>query len=290
MRELLLGSIAISFAPVFVKLAAVSADAAAFWRMAFGLAGLLAVTGLQRLRLAMPRDSFWPALGAAVLFAADLLCWHRSILSVGPGLATLLANFQVFLLIAAGWALLGSRPTARGLAAPALALAGLWLILGPEQSGGDFATGVGYGLAAAVLYAGYLLLLRRATARAGEGGHHPVMVLVTGVSGVLCALFLAGNEGMSLPPAQGLVMLAALGLVAQVAGWRFISRGLPRVSPGAGGLLLMLQPCLAYVWDVLFFAKPLLAPEAAGAVLALAGIALGANEERRLVAGLARNR
>jgi drug/metabolite transporter (DMT)-like permease len=54
--------------------------------------------------------------------------------------------------------------------------------------------------------------------------------------------------------------------------------------------MLMLQPCLAYVWDVLFFAKPLLPGEAAGAVLALAGIALGAAEERRLAAGLVRSR
>lgn len=288
MRELLLGALAISFAPVLVKLAAVSADAAAFWRMAFGLAGLLALTALGRLSLRLPKESAGLALAASVFFAADIMCWHRSILAVGPGLATLLANFQVFVLIAAGWFLLGVRPTGRGLAAPALALAGLWLIVGPRRPGGDFAWGVGLGLTAAALYAGYLLLLRRATARAGQGGYHPVMVLVTAATGVFCALALAGEGGMALPPARSLLLLAVLGLVAQVAGWRFISRGLPRVSPGAGGLMLMLQPCLAYVWDVLFFAKPLLAAEGAGAVLALAGIALGAVEERRLAAGMAR--
>lgn len=282
MRELLLGALTISFAPILVKLSATGADAVAFWRMAFGLAGLLAVGAAQRLPLSLPRDAARPAVFAAAFFAADLLLWHRSILMVGPGLATLLANFQVFLLIAFGWVFLGSRPTWRGLAAPALALLGLRLIVGPGRAGGDFALGVGLGLAAAVTYAGYLLLLRRATAKAGAGGHHPIMVWVTGACGVICAVVMAADEGLSLPPASSLAVLAVLGLISQVAGWRLISRGLPRISPGAGGLLLMLQPCLAYVWEVLFFARPVLLPEAAGVLLALAGIALGTVEERRL--------
>jgi len=284
-RELLLGALAISFAPILVKLAEVGADAAAFWRMAFGLAGLLALSGLQRLPLGLPRGAALTALLASAFFTADILCWHHSILAVGPGLATLLVNFQVFGLILAGWIMLGARPSPRGLAAPALALAGLWLIAGPERpkgEAGDFALGLALGLGAAALYAGYLLLVRRATMRAGAGGHHPVMVLVTAAAGLFCGSVMAVQEGVSLPPGRSLFILAVLGLVAQVAGWRFISRGLTRVNPGVGGLLLLLQPCLAYVWDVLIFAKPLYWAEAAGALLALAGIALGVAEERRL--------
>ena len=285
MRELLLGALAISFAPILVKLAAVSADAAAFWRMAFGVAGLLVLSGVQRLPLGLPRAAARTALLASVFFTADILCWHHSILAVGPGLATLLVNFQVFGLILAGWLMLGVRPSLRGLAAPALALVGLWLIAGPDRpagEGGGFALGLALGLLAAALYAGYLLLVRRATMRAGAGGHHPVMVLVTAAAGVFCGSVMAVQEGVSLPSGRSLAILAVLGLVAQVAGWRFISRGLPRVSPGVGGLLLLLQPCMAYVWDVLIFAKPLHVAEAAGAVLALAGIALGVLEEIHL--------
>ncbi|CAO0819765.1 hypothetical protein DFAR_1110035 [Desulfarculales bacterium] len=45
------------------------------------------------------------------------------------------------------------------------------------------------------------------------------------------------------------------GLCGQVLGWALISRGLPRTSGSLGGLLLLLQPTFAFIWDVLFFVR-----------------------------------
>jgi hypothetical protein len=37
-----------------------------------------------------------------LFFALDLFCWHASILHIGPGLATIIDNFQVFVLTTVG--------------------------------------------------------------------------------------------------------------------------------------------------------------------------------------------
>ncbi|MCX6832762.1 MAG: hypothetical protein NT028_11655 [candidate division Zixibacteria bacterium] len=47
------------------------------------------------------------------------------------------------------------------------------------------------------------------------------------------------------------------------------------ISASRVGLILLLQPTLAFVWDVLFFKRPTTELEGVGAVIALAAIYLG---------------
>ena len=60
-----------------------------------------------------------------MFFAIDMMLWNRSIVDVGAGLATVLANIQVVLVPLVAWALLSERPGAQravgaaGLAASA---------------------------------------------------------------------------------------------------------------------------------------------------------------------------
>ena len=70
--------------------------------------------------------------------------------------------------------------------------------------------------------------------------------------------------------------MAAYGIVAQCVGWALISRGLRDTRVSLAGLILLLQPALAYVWDLVFFAKPAGVAEVCGVAATLAGIALGA--------------
>ena len=64
----------------------------------------------------------------------------------------------------------------------------------------------------------------------------------------------------------------------QGIGWLAISHGLAGARPALAGLVLLLQPTLSYVWDVLFFAKPTGPVELAGVALALAGIYVGSTQ------------
>ena len=101
---------------------------------------------------------------AALFFAVDLWMWHRSILYVGVGLATLLGNFQVFALAGYGALVLGERGGWRLWAGLLLALFGLALLLAPGWDGFDarFRIGIAFGLGTAVAYAGFLIAFRAA--------------------------------------------------------------------------------------------------------------------------------
>jgi drug/metabolite transporter (DMT)-like permease len=133
--RLVAGAVLISFSPVWVSFTDVEPTASAFYRLAIGGAVLLVWVRLRGERL-------WvrPALMAAVAiagacFALDLFFWHRSILYVGAGLSTLLANFQVFILTLVGFLVYRQRPQTLQLVAIPLALGGLLLIVGVDWSG-----------------------------------------------------------------------------------------------------------------------------------------------------------
>ena len=69
--------------------------------------------------------------------------------------------------------------------------------------------------------------------------------------------------------------LLSYGVLCQAVGWILISRGLVKVDASKVGLLLLTQPTLAFIWDMLFFGRPTTALDISGACLALFAIYLG---------------
>jgi drug/metabolite transporter (DMT)-like permease len=274
----------ISFAPVFVRLTPVSPTDSAFYRTLFG--GLMLAAWVFARRAPVERRSgmaLLALLAAGVLFAADLAVWHRSIWYVGPGLATLLGNFQVFVLAIVGIVFFREKARWELVLAIPMALLGLGLIVGFEWSSldRDYRWGIFFGLLTALFYSAYILSLRRARAASPSGSIASDLMIVSLVSAVfLYAGAGVGGEGITLPDAGPLWILAAYALVAQVVGWLLISGSLPHVPASRVGLILLLQPTLAFVWDVLIFSRAFGAREAAGAALAIAAIGLGSLPRR----------
>lgn len=281
---MLAGAACLSTGAVWVKLADVPPSVSAFWRMAFGALFLgvwLLSRGLPLLRRGSGSGLY---LIAALAFAIDLFLYHRSILLVGPGLATLLANFQVFVLALAGGLLFRETLGARFFIGLASAVLGLWLIvgLGWEAFAPAYRLGIGFGLATALAYASYILVLRRAQRAAAAS--RPETGLWQVCMG--CALFmavsvLAEGETLAVGDPASLGYLALLGLVTQVGGWLFILHAISHLPASLVGLLLLLQPSLAFVWDVWLFARPVSTAEGVGIALALAGIFFGTVRRRR---------
>ena len=105
-----LGATCISFAAPFVKWAEMDPSAIGFYRCLF------AAIALGPLVLRIPRKTgSWTGRGAklafvsGIVFAMDLIVWHKSILDVGAGVATLLANTQVFWVAIVSAGLLAER-------------------------------------------------------------------------------------------------------------------------------------------------------------------------------------
>jgi len=281
---LLCGAAMISFAPVFVRLTPVEPTASAFYRTLFG--GLMLAAWVFIRRSPVERRSglaLAALLSAGVLFAADLAVWHRSIWYVGPGLATLLGNFQVFLLAFVGIIFFGEKARWELLLAIPMAFIGLGLIVGFEWASldADYRWGIIFGLLTAVFYSGYILSLRRARAASPAGSIVSDLMIVSLVSAVfLLAGAGMGGEAVQLPGPRAAGLLLAYALVAQVLGWLLISGSLPHVPASRVGLILLLQPTLAFIWDVLIFARPFGTQEIAGAALAIAAIGLGSRPRR----------
>ncbi len=279
MPFVLAGAFMISFSAVFVKLAHVGPSVAAFYRLVFGGVVLLGLALIRRENLGPSRGALAWSAAAALAFSGDLFFWHRSIAYVGVGLATLLANFEVFVLALVGVVFMHERLTWRLSLAVPLALVGLFMIVGWNWSAlpGGYHWGVWLGLLTAGCYSVYILTLRRAQGM--PGGLTPManIALVSLMAAAIIGLAAWGTgESFVIPDLQSWLSLLGYGLLCQALGWTLISRGLPRIPASRVGLILILQPTLSYVWDVAFFAGPLGVIQFVGAALAITAIYLGA--------------
>jgi len=219
------------------------------------------------------------ALGAGAAFAMDLFFWHRSIIYVGPGLATILANFQVFALALVGVLFLKERFSWQFVAAVPLAFAGLFLIVGWDVAAMSplYRVGIVYGLLTALCYTGVTLLLhrsRRIARRLSPGANMALVALFGALAGSL-AVGPAG-ESFRIPGIRDFCLLLGYGVTCSGVGWILIAGGLGMVSASAAGLALILQPTCAFIWDMLFFGRPTTALQVAGAIFTLGAIYIGA--------------
>ena len=272
------GAVMISFSGVWVKVAHVPPTVSAFYRALFGGIFLLTAAcrqkeiarqGWQRLRL---------VLLCGILLTLDLFLWHKSILYVGPGLATILGNFQVFLLAGLGVMFMGEKVSARFFLAIIMAILGLFLVVGIQwnQLESEYKTGVYLGLATAVAYTAFLLALRKLQSGQTETITFYNMTLVSFTT----AFFLGIEAGYSgdafiIPDIQSWSALVLLGLTTQAIGWVLISNALPRIRASLAGLILLLQPSLAFVWDVLLFQRETSPINWIGVIMAITAIYLG---------------
>jgi len=275
---LLAGAVLISLSGVWVATAGVAAGVSAFYRVFLGGIALLMLAAakgeLGRLRPAQ----FGLALLTGALFAVDLYLYHQSILLVGPGLGTILPNFQVFILAAIGALFLGEQLSLAYLLSVPCAFAGLFMIVGLDLDAmpDSHLAGIAYGLGAAVFYALFLLALRRTQSLASGASPLATMALVS-----LAASCFLGLENLrhgllfDLPGPRALLLLVTLALCSQVAGWSMITRSLPAVRASLAGMILLLQPALAFVWDCLFFQRPATWANWLGLGIVLAAIYVG---------------
>ncbi len=275
---MLAGAVMISFSGVWVKVAHVAPTVSAFYRVLFG--GLLLLgAAAHRGEIRYHGVRHWiTGMLCGLLFALDLCFYHYAVLYVGPGLGTILPNFQVFIMAGAGIFFFGERVRPLFLISIPLAFAGIFMIVGlrwPELTP-TYKAGVYYGLAAAVCYAGFMLVLRKLQSdQRGLSFFYVIMMVSLATAAILGAEVVRRGDSFAIPDFQTFFALAALGLFSQCLGWIIITNALPRIRTSLSGLILLLQPSLAFVWDVLFFGRPTTLLNWIGVVVALAAIYLG---------------
>jgi drug/metabolite transporter (DMT)-like permease len=248
--------------------------------MLFGGIALLIVALIRRETFWRGRKPFiWSCL-IGLIFAVDLAAWHQSIHYIGPGLSTLLGNFQVFILTGFGVLVLKEKLTRQFIIAVPLAMIGLILIFGWrwQQFDIDYKIGFLLGIITAVSYAIFTLSLRHMQSR--DDSPSPLVNLT--IISFITAFFMAiisrvQSENFVIPDFQSWGSLIGLGILCQAAAWFIIARTLPKVKASLAGLILLLQPTLAFIWDMIFFDRPTTAIEITGALMALIAIYLGSS-------------
>lgn len=273
----LAGVLAISFSAIFVRLAGVSPDTASFFRAAYALPALLLAWLAFRRRDRRTRRERGLAFVAGLFLALDFAFWHRAIGDIGAGLATVIGNVQVVFVGVFAWVFLRERPTRLALGLVPTVFLGVTLISGLGGAGAfgkDPLAGVIFGLLTALMYTGFLMLLRASNrGLAPPGG--PLLDATAGAFlGVLVIAPLFDSEFSFVPswPAHG--WLVALALVAQVAGWLLISAALPRLPSLETSVMLLLQPMLTVLWAFLLFDEVLSLVQWVGVALVLGGVAV----------------
>lgn len=279
LTQMLVGAAIIGTNGMMVRLSHTSPTVSAFWRMFLAAIVLGLLVQFRHGWKRMPRSAWiWIAI-PAIAFAGDLWMWHRSILIVGPGLSTLLANTQVFFMAVAGVLVFGERLGGRFYLGLACAFFGLWLLLG-----GDWATlpasyhwGVWLGLATGITYAFYNVGIKRAQEEVAKVHARVPVEQVLCFASAGCALLLgiaalAEGDSFAIPDAQTAVALVVLAVFGHCLGWILISRAMQSLGAGMVGLLLLLQPIVAYLLDILVFPHTPTSRQWLGLVVSLAGI------------------
>ena len=268
-RTAVAGALTIAFSAILVRKADVTPVTAAFFRCAYAVPLLGLLAWLERKRFGpRKRHDVVLSIWAGAFFAADLICWHYAIRDVGAGLATVLGNLQVVLVGVVAWATLGERPERRVMAAVPIVLFGVVLIsgvLGSGAYGDDPLRGVVFGVATALTYAGFILILRQS----GRDLRRLVAPLFEATAAAAVFALVAGLVigDLDLTPAwpsYGWLLLLALS--SQIVGWLLISVSLPRLPAALTSVLLTIQPVGSVLLGVVLLSE-------SPSLLQLAGVA-----------------
>ncbi len=274
----LIGAFFISFSGVWVKFAHVAPTVSAFYRVLFGFLFLLAASLWKHDIKPLTSVQTFLVTACGLLFALDLFCWHGSIIHIGPGLATIIGNFQVFILTLVGILFFREKIKLRFLFSIPLAFLGLFLIVGINWNalGAGYQNGLYLGLATAFFYSGFLLTLRRLQAEKGYFSLFYFLMLVSLASSIFLGLeiFRRGTSFL-IPDTKSWMSLICLGLFSQTIGWVLIANALPKIRASHAGLILLLQPALAFIWDVLIFNRQTDMINWLGAFIVLLAIYMG---------------
>ncbi|MDD9982161.1 MAG: DMT family transporter [Gammaproteobacteria bacterium] len=297
-----LGAVATSSNPVFVRLSDVPETASAFHRMAWALPafavwGLVAGLGARRAgagegsrapvvaqsrrprrptrSIGIPterRDLLLLVLCGA-FFAGDLAALHAAVNLTTAANAILFLNAQPIYVSIGAWLLFGERIGVRFAGAAVLALFGAavltWTSLdfGAGHALGDF-----LGVVAGVCYAGYILAASRLRTDYSSLAINVATCLVG--APLLLAAALAAGQPITPPSVNDWFLMIGLGVLAHACGQGLIVWGLAHLPAAFASVSLLVAPVSAAVFAWLLLAEPLGPLQVAGMALVLAGVQL----------------
>jgi len=294
---LALGILAVSMAAILVRWANAPATVMGFWRMciaAFVMALPVAVSGFRfqvsgsRFEVHASRfthhDShitshalritpFALAALAGVFFAFNLTAWNLGALTTTAANVTLLGNLSVVWVPLASLWLFKQKLRAAFWVGLVCAMSGVVVILSqdlvahPELGMGDV-----FGIAASIVYTGYLLTMERA--RANVSALVAWWISTTTSAVVLLVLSFALGAPLTGYPLSSYTIFAVMALVNQVGGFLSLNYALGYVPAPIVSTSLLAQPLLTALFAIPLLGQSLGLVQILGGALVMTGIVI----------------
>jgi drug/metabolite transporter (DMT)-like permease len=190
-----------------------------------------------------------------------------------------LAPIAVTLIV---WLLWRERPSARFVAATALALAGMVLIVSPKLGhGGSEFVGDALGLGTAVFYAAYILAVAGLRARYGTG----TVMFNSTLAFTVFLLPLALTQKFVPDTLSGWAIVAGCALAAQVLGQGLIAYALAHLRPTFSSLGLLVQTLGASTSAWLVLGERLAVVQIVGGLIIIGAIAMARSSRKPTTSG-----
>ncbi len=275
---LLLGGLAIGFAPILARMSEVGPISTAFWR---GVFALFLLAGIHRARMPRTRQgngSGWEVLLQAglpgVLLAGDLATWHLSLTMTSVANATLLVNISPIFVAIASWAILRQPVHRNVLWGLVTAITGIIVLKGglAGLADGDQWKGDAVALTAALFLSGYMILMTQV-----RGKYSTLTVMLASTITMTCVLLPLAwfIEPDFLPRTwYGWMIVAVMGVLCHVIGQGFIAYSLAFLPAAFSSLTLLIQPVIAAILAWIILHEPVSVLQACGGILVLFGIVI----------------
>ena len=246
------------------------------FRCLYGLPLLLLAAWLEwRSDGPMGRRTIGLSALAGLFFAADLLTFHYVVDDIGAGLATVMGNLQVVIVALVAWLIWGERPRREVLIALPVMLIGVVLIsgvIGGIPYGANAQLGVAIGLITAASYAGYLLVIRRASPTSRPAGPVAVATFACMLAAGLFGTVVGDLDLVPSMPAHA--YLLAYGVTSQSIGYLLIQVSLPRLPAVLTSAILLAQPVMTVILAIILLGEAPSPGQITGVLLVVLGLAL----------------
>lgn len=272
---LLLGGLLISCSPIFVRFAETGPIVTAFWRLALAIVPMLILSnrmshGADQLKPQSITDMAILAV-PGILIGLELVTWHISLTMTSVANSTLIVNLSPIFVALGGWLFLKQKISRIFLSGLIMAIIGVLILKGgPDTSAHSSLEGDALALFAAVLYAGYILMLGFTRRRFSTS---TIMVYTT-ISASLVILPLALIfEAQYFPTTLfGWVIVFALAWITQAGGQSLITFAIAWLPVAFSSLTLLIQPVVAAILAWVLLSEPLSIWQICGGLVVIAGI------------------
>ncbi|WP_020561211.1 DMT family transporter [Thiofilum flexile] len=274
---LIVGGALFSLSGLVVAYSTMGPSAIGFYRMLFGALILFTVALYQRkVFFAGWKPIIYAGL-AGVFLALDIYLWHHGIRLVGPGLSAILTNCQVFALALFGVVLFKEKLKWQYYLSIFTAFIGISLIVYKDWSlSAEYQYGVWLGLGSAVAYAVCVIFLKESDKL--EKPLDPIarMVYLSASAAIfLLITSMIHSESLYITDTRNFLALLTNGILVQAIAWLMVAYAVPHIKASLVGLILLLEPILAYIVDVLFISHNLSLISIIGCFLTLLAVYIG---------------